>query len=370
MLVSPTHTQQPMPYEIETSPTATPRLDDANADLVYRCSPPTLDELVAMGSFHMQTFACHRSQSTCDPNRPAREQSVQLDVAYGGFSRVHMYRTVLTGPAIAVKQLESPEPSLSNRYHHLLSFLQSEASVHPNLNRCLGVAECDRTSGVYKTYFFEGSSEGDLYDCMIGRIANYSLQETHCIVRQHSHVTLSVILVTQVAAGLSWMHERGWVHCDVKPENILVFGRNGAVLCDFDFATPVGEARLSGTVEHIAPERRYMNAGATPEWDVWSLGVVLYSLLTYQTYTVFDGDVRTLDIVNAAVCNEASRERAIRVLRNLHGDRPYIVQLVDDMLQINPEQRICARSVVERCAKILHKLVPSTFLPSKSPTLT
>jgi len=99
-------------------------------------------------------------------------------------------------------------------------------------------------------------------------------------------------LVRQVATGLDAVHAAGLVHRDVKPENILLEGGGGwAKLGDFGLAAEFDERapRITrpgfavGTVFYMAPERLGTAAGPPdPRGDVYSLGAVLYELLTGQ----------------------------------------------------------------------------------------
>ncbi len=95
-----------------------------------------------------------------------------------------------------------------------------------------------------------------------------------------------VEVVEMVAAGLDHAHERGVVHRDVKPQNILVEEATGrALLADFGIAAAAEQERLTalgdlvGTVAYAAPEQL---AGAEPDRlvDVYALGCVLFELLT------------------------------------------------------------------------------------------
>jgi serine/threonine protein kinase len=95
-------------------------------------------------------------------------------------------------------------------------------------------------------------------------------------------------LADQVCQALAYAHSRGVVHCDIKPQNILVDSSGRAKVSDFgiarvlgplDLEDVVGPARLMGTQVYMAPEAR-RGAPADPSMDVYSLGVVLHEMVT------------------------------------------------------------------------------------------
>jgi len=102
-----------------------------------------------------------------------------------------------------------------------------------------------------------------------------------------------VRILCQVLDGLSYAHAKGMVHRDVKPGNILLTKDGRAVLADFGIARIVGSASetvpgaLLGTMSYIAPEQG-LEGKSDARSDLYSLGVVLYEMLTGRT--PFDAD--------------------------------------------------------------------------------
>jgi len=100
----------------------------------------------------------------------------------------------------------------------------------------------------------------------------------------------------QIALGLSQAHEHGVVHRDIKPANIIVTDRGDLKILDFGLARLLGKARLTrsgtvmGTAAYMSPEQaRGEDVGTSS--DIWSLGVVLYELLTGGSPFEGDSDV-------------------------------------------------------------------------------
>jgi len=100
--------------------------------------------------------------------------------------------------------------------------------------------------------------------------------------------TLSAVL-----SGLEYAHEEGIIHRDIKPANIMLTQKRQAVLTDFGIAQILGNTRVTvsgammGTLSYMAPEQGLENR-CDVRSDIYSLGIVLYEMLT--GYTPFDAD--------------------------------------------------------------------------------
>ncbi|MAW61913.1 MAG: hypothetical protein CMJ94_13935 [Planctomycetes bacterium] len=102
-------------------------------------------------------------------------------------------------------------------------------------------------------------------------------------------VRASVELVGKIAEALHHAHERGVLHRDVKPQNVLLDDQGQPHLIDFGLAEVQGERSLTrtgdveGTPNYMSPEQvRAIKGGIDKRTDVYSLGVVLYELLTLR----------------------------------------------------------------------------------------
>lgn len=92
-------------------------------------------------------------------------------------------------------------------------------------------------------------------------------------------------LFQRVASGLDALHDAGFVHSDIKPNNIMI-GRKGAVkIIDFGQSCPLGhrKTRIQGTPDYIAPEQ-VQRLPLDRRTDVYNLGATMYWLLSGETF--------------------------------------------------------------------------------------
>jgi serine/threonine-protein kinase len=175
-------------------------------------------------------------------------------------------------PAYALKTLREDVPAVSIAIAGLRRHAQAGARLScPHLAPVL-VAHLHTPPHYLLMPLLEGAS---LRRHLAARGPAFGLAETLWIVRQ-------------IALGLQNLHEAGWLHGDLKPENIFLSPAGHATLLDFGLArqrnTPecVSTGRWTGTLAYAAPETILPDQPLTPAMDIYGLGVVLYELLTGQ----------------------------------------------------------------------------------------
>src|SRR5262245_5352877 len=142
----------------------------------------------------------------------------------------------------------------------------ASALDHPNIGVVHDIGET--TAG--RVFIVMGYYEGETLERKIQR-GNVTVQQAFDLSRQ-------------LASALVAAHQKGIIHRDVKPSNVLITSDGTAKLLDFGIAkladsTPTREGAAAGTVAYMSPEQTW---GSTVDHrtDLWSLGVVLYEMLT------------------------------------------------------------------------------------------
>ncbi len=130
---------------------------------------------------------------------------------------------------------------------------------------------------------FDRGSHYLLMEYVEGRSLGQALSESGSFpVRE------SLRLARQVAEALGYLHGQGYLHRDVKPDNVIVDGAGDVRLCDLGFSVPIPKhgadgakaATAVGTAGYMAPEAAAGRPDVRVGADLYSLGILLYALLT------------------------------------------------------------------------------------------
>ncbi|MFF4444374.1 serine/threonine-protein kinase [Streptomyces sp. NPDC001502] len=160
-------------------------------------------------------------------------------------------------------------------------------------------------------------------------------------------------LIAGICEGLAHLHRVGWVHADLKPENVLV-GADGSVkLADFGLATELtgthGYAPPMGTLDYLPPERWKAQLGEQgveirPSADIWALGIVIHEVFASGA-PLFPG---ATPVARGAAVQEYAAGRA--PLRMAHGIPEFWRALAADCLAPTHAARAAhtAASLLER----------------------
>ena len=194
------------------------------------------------------------------------------EIGRGGMGSVYRARRLKTGQTVAVKVLSQ---KLAARESFVLRF-QREAraqalAAHPNVVEVFEQGECD---GLF--YFTMEYVEG------------VSLR--HWVTDGQFSGREFFSLAAQTCCALDHIHGQRMIHRDIKPENIMIDRTRAVKLGDFGLVDVVDteghEANLTrtravlGTINYMAPEQAIDSSRVTNQVDIYSVGVVLYELLT------------------------------------------------------------------------------------------
>jgi len=143
-------------------------------------------------------------------------------------------------------------------------------------------------------------------------------------------------LATQISEGLHAAHEKGVTHRDIKPSNILVGSHGRAKIVDFGLASVVGKDQLTktgstlGTIGYMSPEQVHGHE-IDHRSDLFSLGVVLYELITQRNPFRGDSEAATLKAVSDDTAEPLARYRS--------GIPDELQRTVSKLLEKDPSMR-------------------------------
>ena len=196
-------------------------------------------------------------------------------IGRGGMSTVYRaFDTVLERP-VAVKLMHSAVAADSAQLERFRREARLVAQLsHPNVVTVIDAGE--------------EPAPGESGDSSPYIVLEYVPGETlKDLIRREGPLEIPVALAyaIEIARALGAAHEKHLVHRDVKPQNVLISEEGAAKITDFGIARPLSEDALTGTgrvlatTDYIAPEQA-LGEPVSAQSDIYSLGVVLYEMLT------------------------------------------------------------------------------------------
>ncbi len=212
---------------------------------------------------------CHVLAGSANmPPRLIGTYEVKSCLGDGGFGLVYCALDVHLSRLVAIKVPRIPFVTHPRDWQKYMKLLRSEAQKattldHPNVARVLYFEEDPFP------YLVMPFVEGQSLDKLLSANRIFSQEEILGLIRS-------------LADALRHAHGRGLIHQDLKPGNVMIPNTMQPIIIDFGLAVPMDEQRVgnaNGTLDYLSPEqiRGHKLDGRT---DIWSLGVILYELLT------------------------------------------------------------------------------------------
>ena len=276
-------------------------------------------------------------------------------IGEGSWARVYAARMPGTIGGDYALKMPLPLPSLpgtESRYAQSRAMLQREVLVgssisHPHLVPVLDWQRQDEPFIVMPR----------IAGWTLRKLLEHRRREYGCLIGGAKFLPHSVWVARQIASALAALHCSRWLHGDVKPENVLVSPQGHVTLIDLGLARKLGSREchggdvLAGSLAYVSPESFLPAMALCGESDIYSLGVVLYELLTGQP--LFDeADPTRLALLHLREVPTDLREAALDV-------PPALARLVMRMLAKDALRRPAAAEVMRQLTRLEIELMAS-----------
>ena len=248
----------------------------------------------------------------------AAKYEIIEELGKGGMGIVYKAKDTKLERIVALKFLPSElTQDVEFRERFIQEAKTAAALNHPNISVIHEIDECEGQTFIAMEY-----------------IGGKSLKEK----MKSGVLTLdqAVDIAAQVASGLQEAHAKGIVHRDIKPANIMLTEKGQAKIVDFGIAKLAGKMRITragatvGTVAYMSPEQA-KGEEIDPRSDIWSLGVVLYEMLTGQL--PFKGNHDQTVIYSILNADPVSPKEYREELSD------HLMAVIDKALQKDPSER-------------------------------
>jgi eukaryotic-like serine/threonine-protein kinase len=182
--------------------------------------------------------------------------------------------------------------------------------------------------------------------------------DVHGIIRKKQEIALEkkIRIVVQLCRGLAYAHKSGIVHRDVKPSNVHVLGEDHVKILDFGIARLMTAKSMTtnglvlGTIHYMSPEQ-VKATHVDRKSDIFSTGIILYELLTYQK--PFDADN------SASILYKLVNEPPDRMNPPLDEQFPVLKKVIHKSLDKDPAKRyFTADEMADELEEFLRGYVP------------
>ncbi|RHY01245.1 hypothetical protein DYB25_006624 [Aphanomyces astaci] len=204
----------------------------------------------------------------------------------------------------------------------------SDRGCHPNILQLLK----DFQENGQDHLVLEYCSQGELFDlvinCPSGRLSLPQSKE----------------FFFQIASAVSFMHARGVAHCDLSLENVLVNSQSECKLCDFGLAADLNKVKVDavGKFFYMAPEMYLKACFAPGPADVWSLGIMLFIMITgTPLFKKANVDDPTFEYFQE---NGLGCMLAWWNMDHLFPD--HVTDMLERMLEVNPAKRMTMKQLM------------------------
>jgi serine/threonine-protein kinase len=204
-------------------------------------------------------------------------------IGHGGMSTVYRAFDTVLERQVAIKLMHREIATDSQQLERFRREARSVARLnHPHIVTVIDAGEWDSHAGDGPEGSESGAS-GTPY-MVLEHVDGETLKD---LIRRDAPIEVPTALAygIEIARALGAAHAQGIVHRDVKPQNVLLGGEGGAKITDFGIARTLSEVgltmdgRVLGTTDYVSPEQA-LGQPVTGQSDVYSLGVVLYEMLT------------------------------------------------------------------------------------------
>ncbi|HSG72303.1 MAG TPA: protein kinase, partial [Planctomycetaceae bacterium] len=248
--------------------------------------------------------------------------SIERFLGGGGFGRVFFARRKRDGQIFALKFLRKQFLASSRAVRALLDEAEFVAKLsHPGIVQVRDVGQTARGHLFLVMDYIAGNS-----------LREFSLTFTHSLIEK-------LQITRRILEILSAVHAAGIVHCDLKPDNVLIDQAGQVILTDFGLARRAEERERSsdppaGTVAYMAPEQLESAFGSiSPATDLYSLGMILFELLTGRT--LFQ-NASLPDMISEII----SPRELDRIASGFHTSTPIeLIRLLEICLARDPNSR-------------------------------